>query len=93
MINTARGELCEANAIAAALESGGLAGYAGGVWSPQARYATGTREILECYFEDRAIRNEYLTVQGGKLAGVGAHSYTAGNATLGSKDAAKFKGA
>ncbi len=38
------------------------------------------------------IRNEYLIVQGGKLAGVGAHSYSAGNATRGSEDAAKFKG-
>jgi formate dehydrogenase len=31
-------------------------------------------------------------VQGGKLAGVGAHSYSAGNATKGSEEAAKFKG-
>jgi len=40
--------------------------------SAQTRYAAGTREILECYFEGRPIRNEYLVVQGGKLAGVGA---------------------
>jgi formate dehydrogenase len=59
--------------------------------SAQARYAAGTREILECYFENRPIRNEYLIVQGGKLAGVGAHSYSAGNATGGSEEAAKFK--
>jgi Bacterial regulatory helix-turn-helix protein, lysR family len=52
---------------------------------------TGTREILECYFEKRPIRNEYLIVQDGKLAGVGAHSYSAGNATKGSEEAAKFK--
>ncbi len=45
------------------------------------------------YFENRPIRNEYLIVQGGKLAGVGAHSYSAGNATGGSEAAAKFKGA
>lgn len=44
--------------------------------SAQARYAAGTREILECYFEKRPIRDEYLIVQGGKLAGVGAHSYS-----------------
>ena len=61
--------------------------------SAQARYAAGTREILECCFEKRPIRNEYLIVQGGKLAGVGAHSYSAGNATKGSDEAAKFKGA
>ncbi len=119
LINTARGKLCDRDAIAAALESGQLAGYAGDVWFPQpppadhpwrtmphhgmtphisgtslpaqARYAAGTREILECYFENRPIRNEYLIVQGGKLAGVGAHSYSAGNATKGSEEAARFK--
>ena len=59
--------------------------------SAQARYAAGTREILECWFDKRPIRNEYLIVDGGKLAGAGAHSYTAGNATKGSDEAAKFK--
>jgi formate dehydrogenase len=44
--------------------------------SAQARYAAGTREILECYFEDRPIRDEYLIVKGGSLAGAGAHSYS-----------------
>jgi formate dehydrogenase len=44
--------------------------------SAQARYAAGTREILECWFEGRPIRDEYLIVDGGKLAGAGAHSYT-----------------
>jgi formate dehydrogenase len=58
--------------------------------SAQARYAAGTREILECFFENRSIRDEYLIVQGGKLAGVGAHSYSAGNATKGSEEAARF---
>jgi formate dehydrogenase len=119
LINTARGKLCDRDAIVAALESGQLAGYAGDVWFPQpppkdhpwrtmlnhgmtphisgtslsaqARYAAGTREILECYFEGRPIRNEYLIVQGGKLAGVGAHSYSAGNATKGHEEAARFK--
>ena len=119
LINTARGKLCDRDAIVNALESGQLAGYAGDVWFPQpapndhpwrtmpnhgmtphisgtslsaqTRYAAGTREILECYFEGRPIRNEYLVVQGGKLAGVGAHSYSKGNATGGSEEAAKFK--
>ncbi len=59
--------------------------------SAQARYAAGVREILECWFENRPIRNEYLIVDGGKLAGVGAHSYSAGNATGGSEEAARFK--
>jgi formate dehydrogenase len=40
------------------------------------RYAAGTREILECWFEGRPIRNEYLIVDGGELAGTGAVSYT-----------------
>jgi formate dehydrogenase len=119
LVNTARGKLCDRDAIASALESGQLAGYAGDVWFPQpppqahpwrtmphhgmtphisgtslsaqTRYAAGVREILECYFASKPIRNEYLVVQGGKLAGVGAHSYSAGNATGGSEEAAKFK--
>jgi formate dehydrogenase len=44
--------------------------------SAQARYAAGTREILECFFADRPIREEYLIVEGGRLAGAGAHAYT-----------------
>jgi formate dehydrogenase len=119
LVNTARGKICDRDAIAAALESGQLAGYAGDVWFPQpapkdhpwrtmphhgmtphisgsslsaqARYAAGTREILECWFAEQPIRNEYLVVDGGKLAGVGAHSYSEGNATKGSEEAAKFK--
>src|SRR6202012_16455 len=59
--------------------------------SAQARYAAGTREILECWFAKEPIRDEYLIVDGGKLAGVGAHSYSAGNATSGSEEAARFK--
>ena len=76
IVNTARGKICDRDAIVRALESGQLAGYAGDVWFPQpapkdhpwrtmphhgmtphisgsslsaqARYAAGTREILEC---------------------------------------------
>jgi formate dehydrogenase len=59
--------------------------------SAQARYAAGTREILECWFEKRPIREEYLIVDGGKLAGTGARSYRAGDATRGSEEAAKFR--
>ncbi len=118
LINTARGKICDREAVAAACESGQLAGYAGDVWFPQppprdhpwrsmphhgmtphtsgtslsaqARYAAGTREILECWFEGRPIREEYLIVDGGKLAGAGAHSYSEGDATGGSGEAAEF---
>jgi formate dehydrogenase len=118
LINTARGKICDRDAIVRALESGQLAGYAGDVWFPQpppkehpwrtmphhgmtphtsgtslsaqARYAAGVREILECWFEGRPIREEYLIVQGGQLAGAGAHAYSAGNATGGSDEAARF---
>jgi len=56
----------------------------GSTLSAQTRYASGVREILECYFEGKAIRKEYLIVDKGNLAGVGAHSYSAGNTTEGS---------
>jgi formate dehydrogenase len=111
LINTARGKICDRDAIVRALENGQLAGYAGDVWFPQppaadhpwrsmphhgmtphisgtslsaqARYAAGTREVLECYFDGRPIRDEYLIVDGGHLAGTGAHSYSEGDATSG----------
>ena len=59
--------------------------------SAQARYADGVREILECFLEDRAIRDEYLIVKDGALAGMGAHSYSEGSATSGSEEAANYK--
>ncbi len=43
--------------------------------SAQARYAAGTLEILESYFGGTPIREEYLIVDGGRLAGTGAKSY------------------
>ena len=104
LVNTARGKICDRDAVVRALESGQLAGYAGDVWYPQpappdhpwrtmphhgmtphtsgttlsaqARYAAGTREILECWLDGRPIRDEYLIVDGGGLAGAGAHSYS-----------------
>jgi formate dehydrogenase len=119
LVNTARGKICDRDAVARACESGQLAGYAGDVWFPQpapqdhpwrtmpnhgmtphtsgtslsaqARYAAGVREILECWFDGRPIREEYLIVDGGRLAGAGAHSYSAGDATSGSDEAARFK--
>jgi formate dehydrogenase len=106
LVNTARGKICDRDAVVRALKSGKLAGYAGDVWFPQpapadhpwrtmphhgmtphtsgtslsaqARYAAGTREILECWFAGRPIREEYLIVDRGKLAGTGAHSYSVG---------------
>jgi formate dehydrogenase len=48
----------------------------GSTLSAQARYSAGTREILECFYSGRPIREEYLIAQGGRLAGAGAHSYS-----------------
>ena len=118
LVNTARGKICDRDAVAAACESGHLAAYAGDVWFPQpapadhpwrtmahhgmtphisgsslsaqARYAAGTREILKCWFDGRPIREEYLIVDAGRLAGAGAHSYSAGDATGGSEEATRF---
>jgi len=117
IVNTARGKICDRDAIADALHSGHLAGYAGDVWFPQPpqpdhpwrsmpnhamtphmsgtslsaqhRYCAGVVETLECFFDGEPIRDEYLVVQGGKLAGVGAHSYSEGSATGGSEESAK----
>jgi formate dehydrogenase len=58
--------------------------------SAQARYAAGVREILECWFEGRPIREEYLIAADGNLAGAGAHSYSVGNVTGGSEEATQF---
>ena len=119
LVNTARGKICDRDAVARACESGQLAGYAGDVWFPQpapkdhpwrtmpnngmtphtsgtslsaqTRYAAGVREILECWFDGRPIREEYLIVDAGQLAGAGAHSYSAGDATGGSEEAARFR--
>ena len=119
LINTARGKICDKDAVARALESGQLSGYAGDVWFPQpapndhvwrtmpnhgmtphtsgtslsaqARYAAGVREILECFFDGTPIRDPYLIVQDGDLAGMGAHSYSKGTATDGSEEAAEYK--
>jgi formate dehydrogenase len=59
--------------------------------SSQARYADGVREILECFFDKKPIRDQYLIVKDGQLAGMGAHSYSKGSATGGSEEAAKYK--
>ena len=119
IVNTARGKICNREAVARALKSGQLSGYAGDVWFPQPapndhawrtmpnhgmtphtsgttlsaqfRYAAGVREILECFFEKKPIRDPYLIVQNGELAGMGKHSYSKGSATGGSEEAAKYK--
>jgi formate dehydrogenase len=59
--------------------------------SAQYRYAMGVMEILENYFDNTEMRDEYLVVQNGELAGVGAHSYSKGNATDGSEEATNYK--
>jgi formate dehydrogenase len=52
---------------------------------------SGGCEILECFLDGRPIREEYLIVDGRKLAGAGAHSYSPGDATGGADEAARFK--
>ena len=52
-------------------------------------YDAGTREILECFFDDVPIRIQYLIVQNGELTG--AHSYSKGTATSGSEEAERYK--
>ena len=120
IVNTARGKICDRDAIARALGVGtarrlcratsgspsrrrkdhpwrtmpwhGMTPHtSGSSLSAQARYAAGTREILECHFEGKPIREEYLIVEGGKLAGAGAHAYSEGSATAGHEEAARFK--
>jgi len=59
--------------------------------SAQFRYVEGVREILECHFDGRPIRDEYTIAINGSLAGTGALSYDSGNTTGGSDEAAKFK--
>lgn len=44
--------------------------------SAQARYAAGTREILEDFLDGTPIRPDYLIAEAGQLAGTGAKSYT-----------------
>jgi formate dehydrogenase len=60
----------------------------GTVLSAQTRYAAGVKEILENFFDSQMDRDEYQILTDGKLAGVGAHSYSEGNSTSGSDKAA-----
>ncbi|KAH7919320.1 hypothetical protein BV22DRAFT_1041025 [Leucogyrophana mollusca] len=99
LVNTARGAICDKDAVAAALASGQLNGYSGDVWNvqpapkdhvwrtaknplgggngmvphysgttldAQARYANGTKKILENYFEDKAQEPGNIIVGLGK---------------------------
>ncbi len=94
LVNTARGKICQLAGYAGDVwfpqpppadhpwrtmpHHGMTPHISGSSLSAQARYAAGTREILECWFGERPIRDEYLIVEGGALAGAGAHSYSAG---------------
>ncbi|CCM05734.1 uncharacterized protein FIBRA_07966 [Fibroporia radiculosa] len=99
LVNTARGAICDKDAVAEALRTGHLRGYAGDVWNvqpaprdhvwrtmknplgggngmvphysgttldAQARYAKGTREILENYFSGRPQKPADVIVGLGK---------------------------
>ncbi|KZT11921.1 uncharacterized protein LAESUDRAFT_754464 [Laetiporus sulphureus 93-53] len=99
LVNTARGAICDKDAVAAALKSGQLSGYAGDVWNvqpaprdhiwrtmknplgggngmvphysgttldAQARYAAGTRAILENYLTGKPQKPADVIVGVGK---------------------------
>ncbi|KAH9886014.1 NAD-dependent formate dehydrogenase [Cubamyces lactineus] len=99
LVNTARGAICNAEDVAAALKSGQLNGYAGDVWNvqpapkdhpwrqmknkygggngmvphysgttldAQARYAAGTKQILENYFKGKPQEPANVIVGRGK---------------------------
>jgi len=99
LVNTARGAICDKDAVAAALKSGQLRGYAGDVWNvqpapkdhvwrtmknplgggngmvphysgttldAQARYAKGTRDIIENYLTGKPQKPADIIVGVGK---------------------------
>lgn len=99
LVNTARGAICDKDAVAAALASGHLNGYAGDVWNvqpapkdhvlrtaknvlgggngmvphysgttldAQARYASGTKSIIENYLSGKAQEPQNIIVGVGK---------------------------
>ncbi|KAJ8090379.1 formate dehydrogenase (NAD+) [Marasmius tenuissimus] len=99
LVNTARGAICDRDAVARALQSGQLSGYAGDVWNvqpapkdhvwrtmknplgggngmvphhsgstldAQARYADGTKKILENYLDGKAQEAQNVIVGLGK---------------------------
>jgi len=99
LVNTARGAICDKDAVAAALASGQITGYAGDVWNvqpapkdhawrtmknplgggngmvphysgttldAQARYANGTKKILENYLNDQPQEPQNVIVGIGK---------------------------
>ncbi|KAJ7076335.1 NAD-dependent formate dehydrogenase, partial [Mycena belliarum] len=99
LVNTARGAICDKDAVARALASGQLSGYAGDVWNvqpapkdhvwrtaknplgggngmvphysgttldAQARYAAGTKSILENYISGKAQEPQNIIVGLGK---------------------------
>jgi len=101
IVNTARGAICDADAIAEAIKSGKISGYAGDVWNvqpapkdhpwrkmltpdgigngmtphysgttldAQARYAAGTKEILDQFFNKKPITPANLIVHDGDYA-------------------------
>jgi len=101
LVNTARGAICDRNAVKEALKTGQLNGYAGDVWDvqpapkdhplrtaknplgggngmvphysgttldAQKRYADGTKDILERFFEGKAQEPHNVIVDGGAYA-------------------------
>ncbi len=119
LVNTARGKICDADAVARAVRerpAGGLCGRrlvpAAGPGRPPVAYDAAQRDDAAHVRDDpvgagplrrrdardprvlvrgHPIRDEYLIVAGGALAGTGAHSYSAGDATSGAEEAVRFR--
>lgn len=101
LVNTARGAICDKDAVAAALKSGQLSGYSGDVWNvqpapkdhvwrtmknplgggngmvphysgttldAQARYAAGTKSIIENYLSGKAQEPQNIIVGKSELS-------------------------
>jgi formate dehydrogenase len=64
-----------ADTSAPSIQSEVPAHVAGSTLSAQARYAAGTREVLECWFDGKPIRDDYLLVDRGTLTGVGGRTF------------------
>ena len=64
-----------------------------GRYTPEQLYSSKRDVIEQEILEEvqKVLKDQYLIVKDGQLAGMGAHSYSKGSATSGSEEAAKYK--